>query len=91
MSEATTHNRHAIMSASWLLPVSILRDWELLQMLNRMRPRSDDTPSAVATPTLAELETSERLGSALRMGLLPLGSEFERPLAVREALLLPAI
>lgn len=43
--------------------IAILRDWELLQTLNRIRPRSETAVSVGKVPTLDELETVGRLTS----------------------------
>ena len=67
----------------------LLRDWELLQRLRNLRPRSDASPEALVGPSAAESAARDRLGEFLRAEALPLGTEFERPRGFQEALLLP--
>jgi hypothetical protein len=70
--------------------VRLLRDWELLQALNPLRPRpTDEQTDSPRPPTDEETRQADMLFDALRYMALPFCQEFRRPVIVREALLLP--
>jgi hypothetical protein len=69
--------------------VRLLRDWELLQALNPLRPRpTDEQTDSPRPPTDDETRQADMLFDALQHMALPFCKEFRRPVVVREALLL---
>lgn len=68
----------------------LLRDWQLLKILNGLNARSRASATQPEKAAPQARATLERLMSAAAAEALPLDGEFDHPTIILEALLLPA-